>query len=113
PQTPAPRAQGAKPQKPTAPAMYSVGDHFETIDEDKFSRTYIVRVPKGYDAKRKVPLVMLLHGWTGSAKGVEAHTEMGREADEGCFVLVVPDGLGSPQGWNCGFLNIGGKGAGD
>ncbi|MHB8636401.1 MAG: CE1 family esterase [Fimbriimonadaceae bacterium] len=96
-----------------APTSLSAGDHFETIEENKVKRTYIVRVPPGYTGRHALPVVMLLHAWTSSAKGAEAYTGMGAEADKGGFLLVVPDGLGTPQGWNCGFLNLGGKGADD
>ena len=113
-QTPPTQTPPAKtPAKPTPPLVYSAGDHSETIDENKVQRTYIVKVPLGYDGKRQLPLVMLLHGWTGSAKLAEAYTGMGKEADMGHFLLVVPDGLGKPQGWNCGFLNLGGDGVDD
>jgi polyhydroxybutyrate depolymerase len=102
-----------KPTQSPSPPVYSIGDHVESIDENKVQRSYIVRVPTGYDHKRPLPLVMFLHGWTGSAKLSEAHTGMGKEADKGHFLLVLPDGLGKPQGWNCGFLNLGAKGVDD
>ncbi|HLK16638.1 MAG TPA: PHB depolymerase family esterase [Fimbriimonadaceae bacterium] len=110
--TPKPPVSQTKPGK-TPPPVYSAGDHPETLKEDKVDRTYIVHVPKEYDGKHPIPVVMLLHGWTGSAKTVQVHTGMAAEADKDGFVLVAPDGLGKPQGWNCGFLNIGGEGADD
>jgi len=102
-----------KPANPTQPPLYSAGDHSETIEENSVQRTYIVKVPTGYDGKRQLPLVMLLHGWTGNAKLTEVYTGMGKEADKERFLLVLPNGLGKPQGWNCGFLNLGGEGVDD
>ena len=107
-----PKLEPAQVKPPSAPP-YSAGDHFETIDEEKIQRTYIVKVPTGYDSKHALPLVMLLHGWTGSAKIAETYTGMGKEADRDGFLLVAPNGLGKPQGWNCGFLNLGAKDADD
>src|ERR1700722_2026552 len=107
---PTPISQAKKPVKPVP---YTTGEHTETIDEGGTKRTYLARVPTGYDGKKKLPLVVMLHGWTSSAKGVEVYTNMGKEADLDGFLLVMPDGLGSPQGWNCGFLNLGGKDADD
>lgn len=85
----------------------------ETIEEDKTSRTYIVHVPASYTGRVAVPLVIVLHGWTSSGKDAAIYTEMARESDSGKFIAVFPNGLGKPQGWNCGFLNLGGKGADD
>jgi polyhydroxybutyrate depolymerase len=107
PPTPASQAKkaGAKP--------LSSGEHSETIDESGTKRTYIARVPTGFDGKHKLPLVILLHPWTSSAKGVEVYTGMDKESDKDGFMLVLPDGLGKLQGWNVGFLSLGGKDADD
>lgn len=100
------------PTKPAAP-VYGSGDHAETVDEGKVARGFTVRVPPNYDGKRLLPVVVLLHGWTSSAKRIETLTGMDKKSDAEGFLLIVPDGLGNPQGWNCGFFNLGGKDAND
>ncbi|AIE87169.1 phospholipase/carboxylesterase [Fimbriimonas ginsengisoli Gsoil 348] len=77
------------------------------------TRHYILRVPRAYDATRRLPLVVLLHGWTGSAQTFEAYSRMAEKGEKEGFILVTPDGLGQPQGWNVGFLDLSGKHADD
>lgn len=100
----------SRPQTAAYPAK-APGRYVESIRTGGFTRSYILRVPKTYDATKPVPLVMLLHGWTASARAIELASGMGNEADKDGFVLVVPDGLGNPgwQGWNSGFINLSGK----
>lgn len=74
-----------------------------------FERTYILRVPKAYDATKPLPLVIALHGWTASATMAEQYMRMGDESEKDGFILVAPDGLGAPQGWNAGFIDLSGK----
>jgi len=95
--------QQAKP--PVEPGQY-----VKTIQEGDLARTYILRVPKNYDGKTNLPLVVLFHGWTGSAEDVEANTGFGDKADREGFILAIPngtEGVGGLRGWNCGFLDLG------
>lgn len=101
------------PKVKTPEPIYGPGNHPETIDEGGTKRVYEVKVPSGYNGKRQLPLVMLLHGWTESASSIETTTEMDKLCDKAGFLLVAPEGLGNPKGWNCGFLNLGGNGADD
>ena len=94
----------AAPQAPTkAPGRY-----IETLSSGGKTRKFILRVPKGYDGSRAVPVVMVLHGLSGSAEAAEAYTRMADKADKEGFVAVFPDGLGNPgyQGWNVGWINL-------
>lgn len=86
------------------------GRYVKSIKEGDLTRSYVLRVPKAYDNKTKLPVVVLLHGWTGSADDVETRTRFGIKADQEGFILAVPDGtegIGNLKGWNCGFLNLG------
>jgi polyhydroxybutyrate depolymerase len=85
------------------------GRYVETIKVGEFERGYILRVPKAYDATKRLPLVVVLHGWTASGALAEAYTRFGEKADQEGFFLVSPDGLGRPAGWNAGFLDLSGK----
>ncbi len=91
------------------------GRYVEKMDSGGIGRSYILRVPKAYDASKPLPLVIVLHGWTASAVLAEAYTGMGAESDREGFIMVAPDGLGSNgmQGWNAGFIDLSGKGADD
>ena len=96
--------QGGLPTKP--------GQYTETIQENGLDRTYILKIPKSYDGKASLPLVLLFHGWTGDAQDIEGATGFGDKADKEGFILAIPngtEGIGSERGWNCGFLNLGRK----
>lgn len=88
------------------------GSYDRSIKVGGIERHYILRVPPAYTGK-PLPIVMLLHGWTASAKLVELYTNFGAKADKEGFILLSPDGLGQLQGWNTGFLNLGQKGVDD
>jgi len=92
------------------------GQYVETTEENGLARTWVLKIPKGYDGETALPLVILFHGWTGSAKAIEATTGFGEKADAEDFVLAIPDGtegIGSARGWNCSFLDLGNPKADD
>lgn len=103
---------------PSAPSKVHVdpGRYTKTIKIGEMERSYVLRVPKQYDNKTKLPLVILLHGWTSNANQVEVYTQFGAKADKEGFILVSPDGtigIGKNRGWNSGILNLGGADADD
>jgi polyhydroxybutyrate depolymerase len=92
------------------------GTYDKTIAEGKLSRTYKLVVPKGYDGRHALPLVILLHGWTSNADQILAITKFGDKADKESFFLAVPNGtpgIGQTKGWNVGFLDLGAAGVDD
>lgn len=97
----------AQPPNSQGPAK-APGRYVETLESGGKTRRFILRVPKGYDGAKPVPVVMVLHGWTGSAEAAEQYTRMADKADKEGFVAVFPDGLGNKgwQGWNAGFINL-------
>ncbi|CAN5551170.1 PHB depolymerase family esterase [soil metagenome] len=85
-------------------------DRYEkTMASGGIMRHYILRVPKAYDATKRLPLVVVLHGWTSSGAGVEAYSGMGDEAARRGYISVYPDGLGQARGWNAGFIDLSGQ----
>jgi len=97
----------AAPEARQAPVK-APGRYVETITAEGKARKFVLRVPKGYDGTKPVPIVMVLHGWTGSADSAELYTRMGEKADKEGFVAVFPDGLGNSgfQGWNVDWINL-------
>ncbi len=72
-------------------------------------------VPSSYDPDSPAPLVVLLHGYTGSGAGTEAYVRLRPLAEEFGFLYAYPDGtldrIGS-RFWNatdacCNFFNSG------
>ena len=79
------------------------GNLAETIWVGDSLRPYLVRVPPAYEARRPVPLVLLLHGAGGPNTAAAAATAVrnvwSATADAHGALLVVPVGSGSLGGW--------------
>ncbi|MBI3952957.1 MAG: polyhydroxybutyrate depolymerase [Chloroflexi bacterium] len=100
------------PSATPSPAL-GPGDHAISIRAGGLDRRYLVHVPPGYDAKRPVPVVVMLHGGGGTAAGVMRETGWAAKADAAGFLAVFPEAtsfdpqapsrfLGNPQLWNDG-----------
>lgn len=57
-----------------------------------------VYLPLQYDANTEWPLVILLHGFGGTAEQEDTYLTMRFRASEKAFVLVTPQGLSTPAG---------------
>ena len=73
----------------------------ETFVFDGLTRTCYIHIPPSYDGTRPVPLVIVLHGYTGNARGIESLTGFSAKADKEGFIAVYPEGVA--QRWNVGF----------
>lgn len=72
----------------------------ETVTVDSVDRTYMIRLPKGYDEKQHYPLVMLLHGVNQDADDIERLTRFNELADKDGIIAVYPSALHGR--WNFG-----------
>jgi len=81
----------------------AAGSESLSIQVEGRGRTVIVHVPPGYTGKRRVPLVLNLHGSGSTAEQQEAFTGMDATADAHGFLLAYPQAL-IPEGggfdWN-------------
>jgi polyhydroxybutyrate depolymerase len=91
----------ARAAEPLGPGRYE-----RTLDFGGVKRTYVIRVPKQAAAGKPLPVVVVLHGWTGSAKAAEIYTNMAKAAEDRGYIAVFPDGLGKVQGWNVGWIDL-------
>ena len=73
-----------------------------TVDVGGRERTFIVHVPRSYDARTPTPLVFNFHGFTMNPKLEDWLTDMAAKSDAAGFVLVYPKGTGSPSSFNAG-----------
>jgi polyhydroxybutyrate depolymerase len=74
-----------------------------TTDPLIAARPYQLTTPAGYDAGVATPLVLLLHGYMGSGKGLDDYLQMSAVAEERTFLLAYPDGTKDASGarfWN-------------
>jgi polyhydroxybutyrate depolymerase len=76
-------------------------------------RTVIVHVPAGYTGKRKLALVLNLHGSTSTASAQEQFSGMDATADADHFIVAYPQALisdGTGYDWNIpGVAMVNGK----
>jgi len=88
--------------------MCAPGRYVDRFQCGGLTRSYIMRVPPNYNGQKRLPLVLVLHGLTGTATNAETYTRMGELSESKGFVMVAPDGLGNDgmHGWNAGFFNL-------
>ena len=65
-----------------------------------YQRTFTLYVPPNYTGDTAVPLVMLLHGRSGTGAGMAQISQMNTIAQRDNFIVVYPDGLQNQ--WNYG-----------
>ena len=104
----------------------SPGDHALALKVGDLDRHYTVHVPRTYDGKRPVPVVIMLHGGGGTGQGAARETLWNAKADQAGFLAVFPEATppdltkpgrfrGNPQTWNdgSGRFDAGRKGVDD
>jgi polyhydroxybutyrate depolymerase len=66
------------------------GDYLQTISVGGTLRRYILHVPLAYDGQKKLPLVLVLHGFSGTAASMIGTTRFSEKAEaEGLFVAYL------------------------
>jgi polyhydroxybutyrate depolymerase len=66
-----------------------------TVQVGELEREYRLHLPGGYDSKAAAPLVLVVHGYTGTAEAMEnKDSSFSRHADEHGYVVVYPQGTG-------------------
>jgi len=94
------RQEGVPEQEAGSRARRPSGTY--TLDVDGLTRNYIVHVP---DVLEPSALVILMHGYGGSASSIQESTAMDDVADENGFVVVYP--LGTLDDSGNAFFDIG------
>ncbi|WP_431235229.1 extracellular catalytic domain type 1 short-chain-length polyhydroxyalkanoate depolymerase [Mycolicibacterium psychrotolerans] len=80
-----------------APATgFAPGVSAHTIQVGGIDRDYRLYIPEGLP--KSAPLVVMLHGWTGSAEQAQREYGWDEQADSAKFVVAYPDGVGGS--WN-------------
>jgi len=68
-----------------------VGENIRSIIFDSLTREYLLYIPKGYDLKTPLPLVLLFHGMGMNATQIMNMSGFGKVADEKHFIIAVPN----------------------
>jgi polyhydroxybutyrate depolymerase len=79
---------------PATPGSSTAG-----LESGGVQRRYRLYIPAGYRSDTPAPLVLNYHGYSASAVEQESYSEYPDAADKYGFVLVTPEGAGSPQQW--------------
>jgi len=96
PATAAPTTSTTVPcDRPHAP-----GQTTETFTDQGARRTYELYVPKGYDGRTKVPVLLNFHGFGSNAKEQMIYGRFIPIADRENFLIVAPDGQGAVRHFN-------------
>lgn len=92
-----------KAELPTSSVMGS-GDHIRTLMMGEQKRVYQLHIPKGYDPKKPVPVVLALHGAAMNGSMMVWFSGLTKKANEAGFVVVYPSGTGTGPFlvWNAG-----------
>jgi polyhydroxybutyrate depolymerase len=72
----------------------------DKITVDGIERSYIIHIPKTLDKSAPAPLVLVLHGGGGTAKGMNKLTGFSKISDKYGFIVCYPDGI--KKHWNDG-----------
>jgi polyhydroxybutyrate depolymerase len=86
---------GCTTATPRAPGLTTMN-----ITSGGVARTYLQRIPTGYDATKPTPVVFDSHGL---AEGAQVHVRMSEwapRADANGFVVIYPQALGNPVAWD-------------
>ena len=87
------------PARPHAP-----GDTNGAITSGGLDRTYILHIPPAYDGVDPMPVIFNLHGFGSNAQQQANYSGFPAKADAEGFIVVSPNGTGSPQMWSFPFL---------
>lgn len=92
---------------PRHPEPLGPGDHTRTLMMGEQKRTYLVHVPKSYDPKKPMPVVLALHGAAMNGPMMVWFSGLNKKSDEAGFIVAYPSGTGAGPflTWNAGGFN--------
>lgn len=85
--------------------LLAPGDHTGELLFQQRLRTYLVHVPKSYDPKQPLPLVIVFHGGQTTAASMVDFCGMNDVAEREGFIVLYPNGTGQRDHmlmWNAG-----------
>jgi polyhydroxybutyrate depolymerase len=104
--TPSSKAAPAGAQEANPTTKYqSSGDYLEKIVVDGIERWFTVHIPPGYQPGIQLPLIVNLHGYSGTAFAQEKMTQMNAKADKESFISVHPQAYNDPPAWTGPLLD--------
>lgn len=99
-------AVSAAPSAAASAGQPYPADRVLAVAVDGRIRRFLVHLPPAYDAVRKLPVVIILHGGGGDYRYAQKMTGMSEKADAEGFIAVYPNGSGRIPDrfltWNAG-----------
>jgi polyhydroxybutyrate depolymerase len=94
----------------------SIFAQYDSISHGGYNRTYLLHLPDGYTGNDSLPLIVAMHGGTGSAYNLQNQSQLSVKANEENFIVVYPEGVKGGflnvrswnAGWCCGFASTSG-----
>lgn len=83
----------------------SIGDHTRQLVVGERERSYLVHVPRQYDARRPSAVVLAFHGMGSNAAQMVNFCGLSDKSDEAGFIVVYPNGslrVRNWQAWSAG-----------
>jgi polyhydroxybutyrate depolymerase len=81
------------------PSPASPGTTTLTVETGEGEREYFLTVPEAYEGSEPAPVLLNLHGLESSADEQLAYADLEDAVDERGFVVVSPEGGGTPSRW--------------
>ena len=91
-------AERASPAAGGCRVARTVADGERTLTFDGEARSYLLRLPRGYEGRRAHPLILSFHGHGGAKERHDANTGLSAAAAARGYVVVTPGSL--PPNWN-------------
>ncbi len=75
-----------------------------TLSHDEMERYYYLTVPESYSPEEPLPLLLVFHGYTSSARNIKGYSGFDELAEKEGFIAVYPQGtlLEDNTHWNVG-----------
>ncbi|MEP7215897.1 MAG: PHB depolymerase family esterase [Anaerolineaceae bacterium] len=111
--SPAPRRRAAEARalrvnkesgcaKPMPAGVQAGKTALRTLTSGDLKRTYRLHMPTRATTTTPVPILLNFHGRTGTGIEQESYSGLVPISDRETFILVSPDGTGTPLGWSAG-----------
>ena len=95
----------AQPATPTPEIVVQTGTYTKTLTHDGLERSYLLHVPEAANNGEPLPLLLNLHGFTGTSESQLDYADFRGIADREGIILVYPQGTlldGRDTHWNVG-----------
>jgi polyhydroxybutyrate depolymerase len=93
-----PRTDEDENEETDEPIAYEPGDYSGSVFSWGTLRHYNFHLPPQYDGETELPLLISIHGFTGTPASNARSTQFAQKADEEGFIVVFPEGRDAGNG---------------